>query len=47
MRPGKSKKCPHCLINIDFSGDDFSKAQKVLDNFEKEINKTLNTLNFK
>lgn len=47
MRPGKSKKCPHCLTNIDFSGDDFSKAQKMLDNFEKEINKTLNTLNFK
>jgi len=47
MRPGKSKKYPHCLTNIDFSGDDFSKAQKVLDNFEKEINKTLNTLNFK
>jgi hypothetical protein len=28
MRPGKSKKYPHCLTNIDFSGDDFSEAQK-------------------
>jgi hydrogenase maturation factor HypF (carbamoyltransferase family) len=43
MRPGKSRKCPGCGVEIKFTGDDGRKAQKALD----DLNKSLGKLGFK
>jgi hypothetical protein len=39
MVPGRSRTCPHCRVNIEFSGDDARKAQKALDDFQKSLKK--------
>lgn len=39
MVPGRSITCPSCQSPIEFTGDDGSKMQKELDNFEKSIKK--------
>jgi DNA-directed RNA polymerase subunit RPC12/RpoP len=39
MRPGRSRVCPHCSARIQFTGDDGRKAQKAIDDLEKELKK--------
>ena len=39
MRPGRSRTCPSCGSTINFTDDDGRKAQKALDDFEKDIKK--------
>ncbi len=38
IKPGKLFKCS-CAANIQFSGDDMSKAQREFDKFEKTLKK--------
>ena len=44
MRPGRSRSCPHCACQINFTGDDGRKAQKALDDLEKSLKKLGRTL---
>jgi len=37
MRPGAIRICPHCEIRIEFTGDDGRKAQRVLDDLQREL----------
>ena len=46
MRPGKSRTCPGCGTQINFTGDDGRKAQKGLDDLEKSLKK-LGNIKFK
>ena len=43
IRPGNSKVCPHCRKTIKYQGDDVSKIQKSLDDFERSV-KNLNKM---
>lgn len=46
MRSGNSTTCPYCKSNIQFTGDDGSKVQKSLNDFEKQISKINMKLKF-
>ena len=37
MSPGKSATCPKCGAVIKFTGDDLSKFQKSLDDFDRNL----------
>jgi transcription elongation factor Elf1 len=37
MVPGRTKNCPSCGLVIRFSGDDGRRAQRALDDFEKNL----------
>lgn len=37
IRPGKSRNCPHCGATFNFTGDDGSRVQRALDDFERSI----------
>ncbi len=37
VRPGKSRRCPHCGTEIEFTGDDGRQVQKAVD----DLNRTL------
>jgi len=34
MRPGQSRRCPHCGTVINFTGDDGRRIQKAVDDLE-------------
>jgi uncharacterized paraquat-inducible protein A len=37
MIPNRKKNCPSCNTQITFTGDDGRKAQKALDDLQKEL----------
>lgn len=47
IKAGNSKICPHCKKTIKYEGDDLSKIQKSLDDFERSLKKLSKTLNIK
>ena len=47
MKPGGSKKCPHCNKVIKYSDDDFVKIQKSLDDLERSLQRFKKTIAIK
>lgn len=46
MRPGRSRRCPHCSVTIKFVGDDGREVQRAIDDLErtlKGVSRTLGT----
>ncbi len=39
MRPGTSRHCPYCGVEIGFTGDDGRKAQRAVDNLTRTLKK--------
>lgn len=37
IRPGRSRRCPHCGTMIEFTGDDGREAQKAIDNLARSL----------
>jgi len=39
IKPNNKKKCPYCRLEMTFTGDDLSKIEKEIKNFEKNLKK--------
>ena len=39
MREGRSRHCPHCRVEIRFTGNGGPEAQKAIDNLTKSLSK--------
>ncbi len=46
MRPGRTRTCPNCACQINFTGDDGRKTQKALNDLEKSLKKLGGSLKF-
>lgn len=37
MVPGRTKNCPHCQAEFQFTGDDGRKVQRALDDLKRQL----------
>jgi uncharacterized Zn finger protein len=47
VRPGQSRRCPHCGTVIEFTGDDGRQMQRAVDKLERSIKKASRTIKIK
>jgi uncharacterized C2H2 Zn-finger protein len=47
MRPGESRRCPHCGTMIKFTGDDGRQVQRAIDDLERTLKNMSKTIKIK